>query len=195
MLFQHPLDNSDWIKKFNNPDCFLYVKWKCSVRSISSEKRVRHIFLNTNHINTYSERLTWTSSHHNVSTHQFQQKIQYSLINRILRGRMPLRSELWEAEAENELLIDHLVTAPVHLHSPFISVSLIFCLLLPLQAAPTTLFVIFFALPLFCSLSLIICVLSSPHFIFAGDNLSLSLSLYLYLAPSLTPSLSTSQSQ
>ncbi len=80
--------------------------------------------------------LTWTSRRQKVAHLHISvpQNIQYSLINRILWGRLPSRSELWEAEAESALLIDSLVTAPVHLHSPFISVSLIFSLLFPFRA-------------------------------------------------------------
>ena len=124
-------------------------------------------------------------------------KIQYSLINWILWRLLPSRSERWEREAQNALLIDSLVTAPVHPHF-HVSLSIHICLpylLLSKHTAPPKpyLWSVFLSLPLFCSLSCIICVLSRPHFISPGDNLSLS--FFFSLAPSLTPSLSTAHSE
>lgn len=141
--------------------------------------------------------LTSASRRRNVARFHMSipQKIQYRVINRNLRGRLPSRSELWEAEAENALFIDSLVTATV-LHSPFISASLISSLLLPSQAyCSHNLYLWSFLLPstlLFSLMHNLCSFLSSLYFPWRQ---SLSLPLYLSPAPSLTPSLSTAQSE
>lgn len=134
----------------------------------------------------------------NVSTYEFHRKYNIVLINWILWGHLPLWSELWK-DRSTECTVNRqschssspspLQCLPLH---SYLSPLSFLCCSLSKHIAPTTLFVIFFAL--FHSFVLAHAFLASVFFPVLTLFPLETISLHLFLAPSLSPSLTQNNS-